>query len=322
MSHYPDLKTDQGRMEHLSSLYGVLYEFFGGELLPNSAELMGMYGRMCVNCFSICNQEFQSVGSGIYLGASVVDHSCKPNAVVTFEGTTLIMRALETLPDFDWSKIFISYIDVMALKKERQKELECTYYFLCQCPKCIEPEPVIEMTGAACPNKDCNNCIDINSVKAGQRCSKCNALVSEDFIREYQDVMEMTTMHIEENLDVCKVCLRKHDGILYKYNVKHVKILDLAFDSSIELGKFEEATDYGLELIKSFYEYYGKIHPMTGLLHLKLGKLLLYQNNTSYALDHLKKAKEILEITHGITSSLCKEHLIPLYQQAMMESER
>lgn len=32
------------------------------------------------------------VGTGIYLGVSVTDHSCKPNAVATFEGTTLYMR--------------------------------------------------------------------------------------------------------------------------------------------------------------------------------------------------------------------------------------
>lgn len=64
---------------------------------------------MCVNSFSICDQELHSIGTGIYLAASVVDHSCKPNAVVTFEGTTLIMRALETLPVLDWSKV-ISHI--------------------------------------------------------------------------------------------------------------------------------------------------------------------------------------------------------------------
>lgn len=60
---------------------------------------------MCVNSFNICNQEFQSLGTGIYLGASIVDHSCKPNALATFEGTTLYIRALETIPNLDWTKV-------------------------------------------------------------------------------------------------------------------------------------------------------------------------------------------------------------------------
>ncbi|XP_018566236.1 histone-lysine N-methyltransferase SMYD3 [Anoplophora glabripennis] len=322
MSHYTEIKNDTGKMEHLSSLYGVLFKFFDGEMLPNSADLMGMYGRMCVNSFSICNQELHSIGTGIYLAASVVDHSCKPNAVVTFEGTTLTMRALETLPVLDWSKIFISYIDVIALKKERQNELEANYYFLCQCPGCVGPEPIIEMTGAACPNKECGSCIDSSSIKAGNTCSSCDAVITEDFIKEYQDVTDTTAMHLENMketayLDVCKVFLKRHEGLLYKYNVKHVKMLDMAFESSIEFGKFQDATQYGLQLIKSYYKYYGKIHPMTGVLHLKLGKLLLHENNLRASLEHLKKAKEILEITHGITSPIFKEHLLPLYHQAV-----
>ncbi|CAH1099652.1 unnamed protein product [Psylliodes chrysocephalus] len=326
MSHYPNLKNDQIRMEHFSSLYGVLYEFFRGECMPNSAELMGMYGRMCVNSFSICNQELQSLGTGMYLGASIVDHSCKPTAVVTFEGTTLVMRALETFSNLDWSKIFISYIDVMATKRERQAELEQTYYFQCRCPKCIVPELIIEMTGAACPNSDCDNCIDSISMQPGDKCSKCDSLITEEFIKTFKEVLDMTCMHLDSMkdttyLDVCEVCLKKQKNVFYKYNVKHIKTMDLAFDSSIEFGKFDDATEYGLHLIKSFYEYYGKIHPMTGLLHLKLAKLFLYQNRSREALHNLQKAKEILKITHGLTSSLFKEHIIPLYQDVMLEND-
>lgn len=33
-------------MEHFTSLCGVLFDFLGNDTLPNSAELMGMYGRV------------------------------------------------------------------------------------------------------------------------------------------------------------------------------------------------------------------------------------------------------------------------------------
>lgn len=45
-SDYSDLKGDQKRMEHFASLYGVLVEYMGVHALPNSAELLGMYGRV------------------------------------------------------------------------------------------------------------------------------------------------------------------------------------------------------------------------------------------------------------------------------------
>jgi len=48
-----------------------------------------------------------TIGVGIYLGASVIDHSCKPNVVVVFEGTTIIVRTLTDLPSLNWSQASI-----------------------------------------------------------------------------------------------------------------------------------------------------------------------------------------------------------------------
>lgn len=60
---------------------------------------------MCINSFNILDQELQSLGTGIYLAASIIDHSCQPNALAIFEGTTIYIRTLETLPYLDWSKV-------------------------------------------------------------------------------------------------------------------------------------------------------------------------------------------------------------------------
>lgn len=48
-----------------------------------------------------------SIATAIFLGVSVTDHSCKPNAVATFEGTTLHIHATENIECLDWSKVFI-----------------------------------------------------------------------------------------------------------------------------------------------------------------------------------------------------------------------
>lgn len=64
---------------------------------------------MCINSFTISNQEFQTVGTGVYLAASILDHSCEPNAVATFEGKTLLIHAISEIPKFDWSKASVAY---------------------------------------------------------------------------------------------------------------------------------------------------------------------------------------------------------------------
>lgn len=46
--------------------------------------------------------------------------------------------------------------------------------------------------------------------------------------------------------------LTKQRGILHPLNVLHVKTLDLAFESAINVGKFDEALAFGNELVPGF----------------------------------------------------------------------
>ena len=94
-------------MEHFTMLCGVLSQFLDETFMPNIAELMGIYGRICTNSFNILDINMNTIGVGIYLGASVIDHSCKPNVVVVFEGTTIIVRTLTDLPSLNWSQASI-----------------------------------------------------------------------------------------------------------------------------------------------------------------------------------------------------------------------
>ncbi|KAL3280384.1 hypothetical protein HHI36_017871 [Cryptolaemus montrouzieri] len=105
MSHYSDLKSDPKRMEHFETLCVVLNEFMNEDVFPNSVDLMGMFGRMCINSFNICTEEQQTLGTGMYLGASVLDHSCEPNALAMFQGTTLHIKALKQMSYLNWSEV-------------------------------------------------------------------------------------------------------------------------------------------------------------------------------------------------------------------------
>lgn len=54
------------------------------------------------------------------------------------------------------------------------------------------------------------------------------------------------------DLDICKMCLKKQNNLLHSLNILHVKTLDLAFESSIQMGFWDEAEDYGILLIPGF----------------------------------------------------------------------
>ncbi|XP_003708212.3 SET and MYND domain containing, class 3 isoform X2 [Megachile rotundata] len=318
MSHYSDIKKDEKKMEHFMFLCGVLFGFLGDTPMPNSAELMGIYGRICINSFNIFDLDMNSIGVGIYLAPSVVDHSCVPNAVATFEGITLNIRTIEDLPSLDWSQIRISYIDVLKTTKERRSELQSSYYFWCNCKKCEEPELMAE--AAACSNKNCTNPCSPDM----ESCPECNIKLLENFKEIFDEVSSFTAHHLQNMknmayLDVSKMCLKKQEGVLHSLNIQHVQTLQTAFDSSISLQHWEEAEFYAKKLIKGYLVYYGEVHPLTGILLLMTGKIQLYLEKPKQALEALRKANSILAITHGEQHTLVRESLKPLLYQATTE---
>ncbi|XP_043253965.1 histone-lysine N-methyltransferase ASHR1 [Colletes gigas] len=318
MSHYSDIKKDEKRMEHFMCLCGVLFEFLRDVPMPNSAELMGIFGRICINSFNIIDLDMNSIGVGIYLGPSIIDHSCAPNAVSIFEGTTIIIRTIEDLPCLDWSQIRISYIDIFKTTKDRRAELQSSYYFWCTCKKCEQPDVLAE--AAACPNKFCTYpCTPDTNM-----CQKCNTQFPEKFKETFEEVSEFSTHHLQNMknmayLDISKMCLKKQEGILHSFNVQHVQTLQSAFDSAVSLQHWEEAESYAKRLINGYLIYYGEIHPLTGLLYLMTGKLQLHLDKSKQAVESLKKAKTVLTITHGEKHIFLRENLKPLLQQVTMK---
>ncbi|XP_043491956.1 histone-lysine N-methyltransferase SMYD3 isoform X2 [Polistes fuscatus] len=316
MSHYSDIKKDAKRMEHFISLCAVLFAFLENIPLPNSAELMGIYGRICINSFNILDLDMNSIGVGIYLAPSIIDHSCKPNAVAVFEGTTIIIRTLEDLPCLNWSQIKISYIDILNSTKDRREELKNSYYFLCDCQRCIQPEPTAR--AAACPKTSCT----YPNPSDATECKKCNEKFPPNFKETFDEVTEFSAHHLQDMknmayLDVSKICLKKQEGVLHAFNIQYVRTLEAAFEASVRLSSWEEAEDYGQRLIPGYLLYYGERYPLTGLLYLMIGRIQLHLNKAKQAYDALRKAHSLLTITHGERSTLMSENLKPLLYKAM-----
>ncbi|XP_055677315.1 histone-lysine N-methyltransferase SMYD3 isoform X2 [Lutzomyia longipalpis] len=320
MSHYHEIRNDPKRLEHLESLSMVLRDLLGEKLVPNFTELQGIYGRLVVNGFNILDGEMNSIGTGIYLGVSVVDHRCTPNAVATFEGTTLFVRALTDLPALDWSQIFISYVDLMQTPADRRAELKANYYFLCTCSRCIGPQEQLQMEAAACPSKDCDEYVVLQDKCLPVACGKCGTRVTEKFLEEFCEVTNFTKLQLASMkdvayLDVCKICFAKQKNVLHRLNLWHTKTLDLAFESAIEMGKWQDARSFGQLLLPGFRKYNGDFNPLLGLLYMKLGKIELYLEHIAVAREYLLEASKILRVTHGETHSLYAKQLIPLLEQ-------
>ncbi|KAJ6634633.1 Histone-lysine N-methyltransferase SMYD3 [Pseudolycoriella hygida] len=323
MTHYDELKNDEKRLEHIESLSSVLQQLLGNELLPNPTEFIKIYGRMLVNAFNILDEEMNSIGTGIYLGVSIIDHSCTPNAVATFERTTIFIHVTEDLPNLEWSKIFISYVDLLSATEDRRSELQNNYFFFCDCSRCSNnANDKVEANAAACPS--CGKCVNVHDLQYGDACSNCKVQITQDQLDQYFEVVDVTKMHLDKMkdfayFDVCEFLLKLQRNVLYSMNVWHLKTLDYAFESAINVSKWDAAIKYGKELVPGFSKYCGKHNPLLGLIYMKLGKILLHRSKQKEALDNLNKACDIIRITHGEDHSLFRNQLIPLLMDASIE---
>ncbi|KAG2186509.1 hypothetical protein INT44_002731 [Umbelopsis vinacea] len=85
-----------------------------------------------------------AVGSAVYAQASMFNHSCAPNAFVTFDGPRITVRCSETV--LKGKEINISYGPIATRHStiDRQKELNEKYCFQCNCRACLQRRVKLE----------------------------------------------------------------------------------------------------------------------------------------------------------------------------------
>jgi len=330
VSHYDDVKVDMRRMEVLTSVTGVLKEYIGEENLPDMKELIGIFGRMCVNCFGITDSDMNAIGTGLYVSASVFDNACNPNAFATWEGIKITVRSLIDWPQgFDWSKVRISYIDVMNCNEYRKKLLHKRYYFWCDCDHCADEKRGALMNAINCGNKTCSAPVPIDTTLPEESpigpCPDCGYNNFNPKMRaDYYEAAQFSEEKFDEMgdrtfLDVSRAILRLQGDLFHKLDVWHCKALSTAFDSAVDLKRFEEAEKYGEDYLEGSSFYYGGDHPSHAYALLRLGKLYVYHSKLKEALPLLEKAKSILSVSHGPDHYAYKEELLPLLKQAETE---
>ncbi|KAL8612622.1 hypothetical protein ACOMHN_044563 [Nucella lapillus] len=276
--------------------------------LPPPSELLDIFGKvggteclnggsmvwaMVINTFTISNQELLDIGAGLYLSPSCLDHRCSPNAVGLFNGKTLMVEQY----------VFLSYVDQMAPSWERQEQLQKQYYFLCQCPRCLDSSLDKAMTAVTTDpsDQDCG---------VGSQAVKAKAMESTDIklcltAIEKINQLKKTEGSSQEVLTLYRDSLWKVRFSLPASNIYKVRLLDGAFDAAISNSIWEEALPYGLQTLKPYRQFLPPCSPQLGMQLLRLAKLRLWlQRDHAEAYAHLIEAEKMITLTHGKDSEL------------------
>jgi len=136
LTHEKDLRASPKIMEDIKKYHTDIKRVLGDEA-PKFDQFLQLYGKVIINDFELSQRENRkSIGMGVYLAPSILDHSCQPNAWVEFEGNKLVLRSKCDQEKPDMSKVFISYLDSRQPKAVRQQYLQRHYFFQCGCDRC------------------------------------------------------------------------------------------------------------------------------------------------------------------------------------------
>ena len=127
-------------------------------LEPNPSLAFQFISRLTMNGFTICNAEQEALGVGVFLDASMINHSCRPNAVQSFwlsSGSSdrhhppmlqvTICRNVKV-----GEEVTISYCDASAPRHDRLRGLKKNYNFLCDCALCQDIDRDDALIGLVC----------------------------------------------------------------------------------------------------------------------------------------------------------------------------
>uniref|UniRef100_A0A914S3E4 Uncharacterized protein n=1 Tax=Parascaris equorum TaxID=6256 RepID=A0A914S3E4_PAREQ len=158
-NHSDEIKEDGEKSEFFMTLSHVLFEYMGADYLPPASELLIIFGRVMVNVFTISNDDLNTIGLGLYLGLSALDHSCDPDAFVLFNGRKAVLRSLKQhITAYDSNiveRLRIAYCDLLELTSMRRNQLRQQFFFICECSVCLDLER--ERTARSVR---CRHCVD------------------------------------------------------------------------------------------------------------------------------------------------------------------
>jgi len=284
--------------------------------------LMKIFGKITINQHGIFSPSLELIGNGLYIGASVLDHSCDPNAVyVTENGKTISVRAIEKIESF--SDVRISYIigQSQETKEVRMKELKDNYHFDCHCRLCEDEERDSLKSSVMCPkheradrkngtNDPYPHCVPIKTGK----CIKCGTQVSDDIISKYHslkasfanDSLKDTNFIINDTnyanwyLEAVNI-FHPYDSTYFSFAKKCTTTMKIKDHKGQEQSKafFQQLN---VVMITYIERHFGEFDPLRAEVYFNCGKNFFNERlgNMKLCSKFLVKAMKVLEVSHGL----------------------
>ncbi len=246
MTHTKAIVNDSCRIRAFDAFFGVLQECFRdfGDVPPKQ-EVLDIYGRIIINSFNIMNTDFQSVGVGLYLEASALDHSCRPNVAPVFDGKRIVVRCIKEEGLRAFSDAKISYCCILHPRERRRKDLREQYYFECRCEECEDEDSPLEAKKEGCLRcRSCSRGVPMNRSairEAEVTCESCRSVVPADQVHQYWttrdavvDAILINDCKHPEPMEQSGDLVMRMEGLFHPADTMYIDLLEHCYEEALE----------------------------------------------------------------------------------------
>ncbi|XP_053499661.1 N-lysine methyltransferase SMYD2-B isoform X2 [Ictalurus furcatus] len=287
-------KLDNEKREMNEADIAELHHFYSKHLdFPDHQALLTLFAQVHCNGFTVEDEELSHVGSAVFPDVALMNHSCCPNVIVTYRGTSAEVRAVKDISPA--MEVYTSYIDLLYPTEDRMERLRDSYYFTCDCKECKTKSKDKVKLKLRKVNGDEPRSEEIREMLRYAR----NAI--EDFRRAKQEKTPA------ELLEICELSMDKMGSMFEDSNVYMLHMMYQAMGVCMYMEDYDGAVSYGEKVIKPFRQLYPAYSLNVASMYLKLGRLYTVLDRLSAGSAALKKALAIMEVVHGKDHVYVKE---------------
>ena len=296
VSHYAEIqRKDPARLAAAQQVAGLVLRRCGlrshaGATQEHVAELLC---RMQNNDFGVWDGAIFSIGAGVFPDGALVNHSCAPSSVITYEtaghAATQVFRCTRALRPGD--EVTHCYMDLASTSAARNEEFATHYMFTCTCPRCVPPP--VELDAALAALSPAGRALPQAELQTNLAAAERLDDEGCDLRREPAECIEI---------------LRRAHAIRRAYlgplNLKLMSSAAHLMSAYLETEQWGPAVGLAEHVLTVYRAVYEHVHPMLGLHLYTLGDLYSQTGQREKARRAYEEALEILSITHGPESDL------------------
>ena len=255
----PESSAPTEEEQLLASVVAASFGFEGEKRATATSLFTSLLLKFRHNNFGIQNELQQVIASGMFPRGAILNHSCDPNCILTYDGSKQIIKTIE--PVSEGEELFHSYTDICRPTTVRQEFLLNTYDFRCECTRCqglgqwkyIEAKLV---GGNKSLSIDDKKSITL-SLAMAQKISSESADEEDDLQREYKMLRRALAIQTEK---------------LDRFNVERYKTECLALNVALLMGN-EEALSHARAIVDFLAFVCNEEHPLLLLQRRTLSEL-------------------------------------------------